>query len=269
MLITDKFVMINFPKTGSTFARKALFQVHAPSRLDRILQKLQLAKPELEELIMHKFFFTEAEKASKPEADQHGGCMQIPEKHKGKEIMSVVRDPETRLVSAYEFKAWQRQVFPSVQVLKEQYPHFPDLSFAEFLEATYANAHVAQPPGVQVQIGPLTTQFIRFYARDPLKTIQSLREDTDLRKDRDLHFPKIQFLHTENLNQEFHDFLLGLGYAPDRIAFILNKKKENITKRSQESYITPEIRRTIQDQERFFYQVFPDYVHDQGPTANS
>ena len=55
MLITDKFVMINFPKTGSTFARKALMQVHAPSRAGRILQKLKLARPELEELFMLKF----------------------------------------------------------------------------------------------------------------------------------------------------------------------------------------------------------------------
>jgi hypothetical protein len=261
MLITRKFVMINFPKTGSTFARKVLLRVHEPSPMQRWLLRTGLAKPGLEELLMRKFFFTEAEAKSKPNIDQHGTYSQLPERHRNKVVMSVARDPEERLFSAYEFRAWERKPFPSMELLMGRYPRFPKLSFEEYFEMNQVfSAPFAQPPGMQVHIGPMTTQFIRFYARDPLKTILSLRENTDLRRDWDLHFPKITFLHTEDLNNELHDFLLKMGYAPKEIAFIREEGKVNATPRSRKEYLTPALRDTFRHNERFLFQIFPEYL---------
>lgn len=264
MLITNKFVMINYPKTGSTFARKVLMDLHRPSWFRAPLERLGLVKPTLVEHFMLKYFFTEEERQSKPDADQHGCVVQIPEQHKGKLIMSVMRDPEARIISSYEFKHWQRFPFPSREAIQELYPHFPDLSFAEYMNMRMSFAHLAQPPGVNVDIGPMTTQFIRFFAHDPLTTIRALRDDTDLTRDWDLHFPRIRFLHTENLNQELHDFLLDMGYDPKRITSVLDRKKENTTPRSRKTYLTPAMRDVLHYQERFLYQIFPEYVDGHG-----
>lgn len=262
MLITEKFVMLNFPKTGSTFARAALMQAHQPNKLERIRHRLGWGGPTLQELKMAPFRLTEAYTAwqkNRPPS-QHGVYVQVPEAHRHKAIMSVVRDPIERIVSLYEYKDWQKYPFPDRDTVSRAFPSFPDLSFEEYLKLSDLNRHLVQPAGLQVEVGPLTNQFIGFYARDPLKTLLALREDTDLRKEYNLHFPKIRFLHTENLNQELYDYLLELGYPRHRIAFITGMGKKNISERSRNSYLTPAQVARIHASERFFYQLFPEYL---------
>lgn len=262
MLITNKFVMLNFPKTGSTFARRALNQVHQPGRIRRILEDYKVLAPAVEEQLMMPYFFTEIHRQATGDASsQHGVYSQIPAAHKNKVVATVIRDPFKRLVSLYEFRSWAKHPIPDSVQVKKWFPNFPDLSFNEHF--SYTQEHTLPyvlPEGMQVEVGSLTAQFIRFYAHDPLKTMLALREDTDLRRDYDLHFPKIHFLHTENLNQDLHDFLLELGYPATRIAFILSKKKVNTTTRSKPSYFTQELFDEFQRKERFFFQLFPEYL---------
>lgn len=262
MLITKNFVMLNFPKTGSTFARSALNQVHEPGRIRQALERLKLLAPAMEDRFMAPYFFTEAQRqaAARPQS-QHGVYVQIPDKHRSKALITVIRDPFKRFVSLYEFRNWANHPTPDRAQLLKWFPNFPNLSFKEYF--SFAEELVLPyvlPEGMQVEVGSLTAQFIRFYARDPLKTMLALREDTDLRRDHNLHFPKIRFLHTENLNQELHDFLLEMGYPDKKIAFILSKKKVNTTKRSKPTYFTPELIEEFQRKERFFFQLFPEYL---------
>lgn len=262
MLITKKFVMLNFPKTGSAFARNAIKQVHEPKKYRRWLERWGIARPTLEERLMMPYFFTEAHKSATGYINsEHGVFIQIPDEHTGKQVVSVLRDPIKRLISLYEFRSWAKYPVPNRNKAQEWFPNFPDLSFDEYFRFTeeLALQHVL-PDGMQVEVGSLTAQFIRFYARDPLKTMLSLREDTDLARDYDQHFPKIHFLHTENLNRELHDFLLKMGYPAERIAFILSKKKENTTTRSRPSYFTKELSEEFHRKERFFFQLFPEYL---------
>lgn len=262
MLITRKFVMLNFPKTGSAFARDTLKRLHQGNRVRRGLERFGLARPRLQEELMMPYYFNPVQQAANGRLNsEHGTYQQIPKEHRHKPVFTVVRDPLRRLVSLYEFRSWVQHPFPSTDRLKQWFPHFPDLSFDEYCKMNQELAlPFAQPEGMQVAIGPLTTQFIRFYARDPLKTILSLREDTDLRRDQDLHFPQIRFLHTEHLNQELHDLLLEHGYGRDKLAFILDKPKMNTTKRSRTNYLTPDLVARLHHSERFFYQLFPEYL---------
>lgn len=262
MLITDQFVMINFPKTGSAFSRDALKRIHKTGNLRRALERRGFAKPALRELLMVPFYFTKEQESANGRPDSEHGCVtQVPADHRGKAIVSVMRDPVSRLVSLYEFRSWAKHPFPGKQQLTEWFPKFPNLSFEEFYRYIHElSLSFAQPPGLQTEVGPLTTQFIRFYARDPLKTILSLREDTDLRKDYDLHFPKVHFLHTENLNRELHSLLLEFGYPKEKIAFILEKEKMNTSERTRAAYLTPELIARLHRSERFFYQLFPEYL---------
>jgi hypothetical protein len=262
MLITDKFVMLNFPKTGSTFAREALKAVHQPPRHIRGLIRLGLMRPRVEDLKMLPWFFTK-EQTAVGSVSQHGTYLQIPHKHRSKPVVSVVRDPFTRIVSLYEYRDWQKRVLPPLDVMKVRFPHFPELSFEEFLDMQQFALPYVQPSNMQVKIGPLTTQFIRFYARDPMRTITELRDDTDLRKDWDLHFPEIHFLHMENLNQELHALLAKYGFPQKKIAPILGRNKVNVSRRTRSSYLSPRLMDGILHQERFFFQLFPEYLPDQ------
>lgn len=259
MLATKDFVMINFPKTGSTFARNALMRVYEPTRLQRLLGRIGVKKPTIVEYLMKQDFFTEVHARSNPVVEQHGAVSQIPLEHIGKPILSVVRNPLDRLISIFEFRNWVERPFPDQQTLEGWFPHFPELSFDEFLEMSHRAVAYAQPEGMRTQVGMMTTQFIRFYAHDPLKTMLALRDDTDLVKDYDQHFPKVHFLHTESLSKELHQYLFQLGIPEDRISFILDMKKLNTTKRSLPVYMTPGHVARIQQSERLLFQLFPEY----------
>lgn len=191
---------------------------------------------------------------------QHGTYSQIPAEHRGKTIMSVVRNPIERLISTYEFKDWQQYPILDEATLRERFPNFPALDFHDYLEYRRMVLAIIQPPGLRTTIGPLTTQFITFYARDPLSTIMQLDDDVDLAKDYDKHFPRISFLRTEHLNQELHDFLLSAGYPRRKIKSILTMGKRNTTERTQRDYLTAEHVEHILYKERFFFQLFPEYL---------
>ena len=92
MLITRKFVMINFPKTGSTFARTAILKLH-PKENEGLLVRLGLKEPSVKELIMPQLFFTDLQRASNPIPEQHAGYVQLPRKYRDRTIMTVMRVP--------------------------------------------------------------------------------------------------------------------------------------------------------------------------------
>lgn len=262
MLITDNFVMLNFPKTGSAFARDAIKRLHRSTGLRAALERRGLMRSSLQELLMKPYFFTATQGVTIPTNSEHGVYSQVPAAHQAKPVITVMRDPEKRMVSAYEFRSWAKHPIPNAEQVVEWFPSFPDISFEQFIRMNQELIlPYIQPNGMQVKVGPLTTKFIRMYARDPRKTMLALRENTDLRKDYDQHFPKIHFLHTENLNQELYDLLLQFGYPSNKIAFILEKQKMNTTGRSRNTYLTPELTSRLQHSERFFYQLFPEYLN--------
>lgn len=267
MLSTDRFIMLNFPKTGSSFARKAILQASERGPVGRWLERKNLLRRKARELrtVDPPFAFTALHGQVIGNYKEHATWHQIPPMHRHKAVMSVVRDPVERIISLYEFGAWQREPTPSAEQIKAWFPSFPNLSFEEFFRFhTVESLPSRQPEGLQVRIGGLTTQFIRFFARDPLKTILALREDTDLRAEYDLHFPPIRFLHTEQLSQELYNYLLEMGYPKWRIAFIEGMEKVNTSPRTRPDYFTPEQVAEVHFLERFFYQLFPEYLHGNG-----
>lgn len=262
MLITDRFVMINFPKTGSSFAREVIRKVHRHpgSRLQRIAYRLGKARPSCEELLMRQVHFN-PDYTANDRVGAHGAYCQIPEQHRNKAIMSVMREPASRFVSLYEFRGWTRIIRPSLEEIKAELPNFPDLDFAEFFHLYFHITHgKALPPGMRTEIGPLTLQFIRFFARDPLTTMLALHDGTDLRADWDLHFPRVRFLHTETLNDELRAYMRSMGWPASALEFIGHKEKVNVTTRSRTNYLTDAMLDEIAWRERFFYQIFPEYL---------
>lgn len=240
MIITDRFVMLNFPKTGSSFARTVIKQLHQVGKLQRLLGR----KPGYEELLMLPYRYKPSRKQY---PSQHAVWCQIPEQHRSKPVMSILRDPMERLVSAFEFRHWERHPSMDLDRLKERFPHYPEISFAEFLQMTYEiQLPRSLPDGMRTMVGPLTAQYIRFFARDPMRTMLSLHDGMDLAAEREQHFAPVHFLHMEDLRQELRAFLLSMGYAESKLRFIEQHERVNTTSRNQASYFTPALSEHVQ-----------------------
>ncbi len=113
MILTQRFVFIHQPKTGGTFVTRVLYRLLGDP-LDPTDPSAPIA-----------------------EINKHGTCREIPASHRGIPILAAVRNPFERYVSQYEFAWWKRDLPPWVDVdtVRARYPHFPNLSFEEFITA--------------------------------------------------------------------------------------------------------------------------------------
>jgi hypothetical protein len=230
MIITDRFIALNNPKTGSTFVRTVLKRVHGDtgrrgwqSVLDRLIGREGSAFAEL--------MLPNTKPGAPRPRDQHGTFAQIPPEQRGKEVMSVVRNPFTRLLSTYRFRWWVRDPPADPALLTRRFPCFPELTLEEFLLLEDIDLDQRVPgKDPAFEVGFQTVQFIQMFFRDPASVLRKL-DDSYLDSDRFIDdLPPISFLQTERLNRALYDFLLAQGYNPARIAFILNHERLNISR---------------------------------------
>jgi len=231
MIITDRFVVLSNPKTGSTFVRAALKRIHGyddpPKGLLPLPWRFRTTRGGMSELLLPNLRAPD----ERP-ADQHGTLSQIPRAHRGKPVVSVVRDPFSRLLSAYRFQWWRRYPPGPPELLARRFPRFPELTLEEYLRLEEFDASTRLPsPPPDFRVGFQTVQFIQMFFRDPTRVLRGL-DDSYLDSDRFLDdLPRIHFLQTEDLNRELHQFLLEAGYPEERVSFILKLPAANTTER--------------------------------------
>lgn len=183
MIISNDFVLLNLPKTGSTYVRKVLKKIYNK----RVRKKL----------------------------NPHGIYDQIPLKHKNKKIVSVVRNPYERLLSGFEFGFWQEN--PAIEQIEidKHFPNFPDLDINEYIDyliLVSELSYVEKPENLK--IGPMSLQFIYFFFKNPTEVISNLNEDYIKSESEFLkEIAPIEFLKQETLNQDLHDFLLDNKFS--------------------------------------------------------
>jgi hypothetical protein len=244
MILTPDFVYIHHPKTGGTFVTDMLSRLYG----DR---QMNVAK--------------------------HATCNDIPEEHRGKPIISAIRNPYDRYVSQYRFAWWKLHPdqYCGEEAMRALYPHYPDISFAEFIHLAntlFVNCHLGQPTGFVNRnfppdrgLGWQTEQFVRFYFRGPRAVFARLDETSfdsgSFRKD----MYDVRFLPVERLNQSLYELLLGFGHSPEEIAFVRSAQKvfpveggRDLEDRWQD-YYTPEIRDTVRTRERLLFELFPQF----------
>lgn len=259
MVITDKLVLLNFPKTGTTFARSVLAELYGQQGWRGRMVRWGLAKPAIQDLKGPRF---KLHGADPDKRTQHLVFAQLPMQHRHKPLFSIIRDPFTRLVSAYEYRGWAKAPPAPLERILERHPSFPDLDIEEFVEMNhhFTPEYLLGDIRPAVDLGPATLGFIRFFAREPRKFLEELRPGMRMDLNDGRYFPKIRFLHTEHLNQELHDTLLELGYPEDRLAFILAKPPMNTTRKKEDEYLTPALKARILDKERLLFEAFPEYM---------
>lgn len=175
MLITKDFVVINNPKTGSTFVRECLKKIyqkryHKLTGIKKISVRLGLTQTELIELLMRT--------DNNVPAHQHGRVSQIPKAHQSKTIVSVLRNPYSRFLSQYEFRYWAThyQFYHNEIEVKKYFPNFPNLNLDQFVDfQIFTNRNRLHLH--EQKIGKQTLRFIEMFFNDPQQTIKRIKDD--------------------------------------------------------------------------------------------
>jgi len=247
MIITDDFVFIHYPKTGGTFVRKVV---------EKILRKM--AKP-----ILHK--------------EKHGICEDIPKEYLDRPIVSCIRNPYDFKVSEFEF-GWWKKLAPNSMVtpMKANYPHFPRLSFEEFVECwdnlTPIVRRNAEINSFTRTMGQYSQRFLKFFSHDYDDLIRKMDEEFMTKRLHTDYLYPVHFLRTNALNQDLHVFFRKLGYPSKYINVVLQRRRiyprrwrhlfsGRRRKKGDrwESYYSPELKRKVRISERILFQMFPEF----------
>ncbi|MCP4657836.1 MAG: sulfotransferase family protein [bacterium] len=251
MILTDDFVYIHMPKTAGTFVTHILARVFGEDRLRS-----------------HHL---------------HGTCSDIPPEYAGLPIISTLRNPYERYVSQYRFGWWQMhpQMFCGEAEMRRMFPHYPELSFAEYLElanAGFVGWHHGQPNGLENhrfpperRLGWHTEQFVRFYFRNPREVFARIDEDyiDDERFRHDLF--AVRFLRLGRVNRELYEFLAETGHPGRDLEFILSAAKVFPAEGGRppedrwQAYYTPQLMDFVRTRERLLFKIFPEFDRGEDP----
>lgn len=269
MLITNDFVMLNFPKTGSSFVRDAIKSIYKKRYTNASLKHKLVAKCGLSDHLMIKELLLPNIKITgvKRAADQHGCYTQIPRRFRQRQIVSVVRNPYTRFLSEYEYRWWALHPPVSQDILMKYLPHFPALSLDDFVllkELTVRYSRLNNKK-TDVSIGNQTVQFIQMFFKNPAGVLNRLSDDY-LNSDeifRDI--ADIHFLRQENLNEELTSFLSQYDYSSEEIEYVKRKEPCNVTKKrspDRKELWTEMAIEYIQKKERMIFRLLEKYGID-------
>ena len=265
MIITDKFVMLNFPKTGSTFAREAIKLVYGKKDLNykNFFYKTGILTPGIFELILPKI----DEGPYNGIMDQHGKYIQIPLKHRDKPILSIIRNPFSRYVSSYFFNWWKEVLPVDLKTILEFYPSFPDLSFKEFYDYNYHFNSDIHLRGITPQLimGETSLYFIHFFSKDSISLLKRINTDYFENKEFIKDFSHIHFIHQENLVSELKSFLIEQGFSKSKIDRVDQLKRINENKYPEKiknfmDMYDDELVKKVLLHDRFLFELFPEYL---------
>ena len=255
MIITDSFVYLNFPKTGSSFVRKVLRELHRKQAPVPFWQfwKSQRA---MEEFEAPNLRIAAGPRRGAP--TPHGCRWQIPEAASGLPVVSGVRDPFERAWSAYRYADWKKPeaLLAPESEIRKIFPNFPELSFPEFL--AYQNTF--PPRRLQVggrNCGSMTTAFVYFFLEEPPENQGHLSFDTvdEVRNS----ISEVDFLPCEELNGALAGFLSRFGYSGKELDHVLHRDPVNVAGKKEIDPEREEVRAQVTESEWLFYELFPRY----------
>lgn len=232
MIVTKDFVLLNFPKTGSSFARHVIKKIYS-NRLRnniayRIGMKLKLLPPYIFEHFTPHIGYR---RLNVKRIDQHGLYSQIPTKYLDRPVFSIVRNPYEKLISSYRFKFWAIKPMLSDKIIQKKLPNFPDLTLEEYIQ--YLNLIVIHnyniPPGAR--LGYFTIQFIEFFSKNPEYELQKIRNGSFNFKELLNGLGELSLLTQENLRKDLISYL-NLR-KKEEIAIIMHSGEVNVTKENE------------------------------------
>lgn len=263
MIITDKLVFLNFPKTGSTFIReffRDISKLERKSIRTRLKSKLGFRVVGQIELLQLPNLRVGGERNMRP--DDHGLAIQVPRLHHNKPFVSCIRNPFERLVSAYKYEDWKKLEVvgdSNLNEIRKLNPKFPDLTFPEFIKYVYDSDRKIRLgcSKIDSRIGMQTIQFFQFFHNDyPMVLEQSENESFSLDQ-----FLCERFLHTENLNDDLAKLLIDYNYPDWVVAETSKRRKINTSSYDKPwySYYDLESWNWVKSKEEILLDIFPEY----------
>lgn len=264
MIITKDLVILNLPKTGSSFVRKVIKDIYWKRNkniLTRALLRFGLIK------ILHRLGYRaigyKELRTKHPTVsnykDQHGCYDQIPTRAKNKKILSVVRDPYLRLISIYKFKWWAKNPPLENELIKSHFPNFPDLTFQQYLKLDMlTNKRMKEKYGIDkhIKIGNQSIQFIRFFFRNHKKILAELNTDYIVNGSYKNDICDVTLIKNENLNEELASFLSKFDFSNEELSFIRDHGKVNVTKNNVDnSFLNQEFINYINENEWILLEI--------------
>lgn len=266
MLITSDFVLLNYPKTGSTYSRNRIKEIYSEKGIfDKILRKTGISNRYVIERFLPITRTLSAQKAKRK--SQHGAYCQIPREHIQKPIYSVIRNPYDLYVSQYAFGAWimnSKYIF-DFEEIKMKYPNWPTIQFHDFIEISsneLVNDLLCNKP-LTATIGKQSLNFIKFFAKDPEIMVSKL-SDEYIDSDEILsEFKHINFLRNESLNSDLRNMLMSFGHNPNSLDSLNINTKDNVSSKRIETpwqdYYDDELKNRVKHLERLLFRLFPEY----------
>lgn len=259
MFIAPEFVFVHLSKTGGTFAEETLREVFCQSAFARKLHRLKTRHGI--RIPFYQYRYDEV-------GDQHALCNDIPQRERGKSILSCIRNPFDLYVSEYTFNWWKK--FPNLWfhdpvVVAKAYPDWCNLKFEDFISvsnqhATWVHKALIKYPKAD-RLGWYSHKFIYYYCRDHDRVFEAAGDfDLLLERVKESMYP-VHFIHTERLNQELFEFLLSKGYPKSLIGSIPQKAKIN-TSRANHDYRTwysDWLRREIEQRDALIFRLFSEF----------
>lgn len=250
--------MLNFPRTGSTFAREVIKKIHSQrlvhSPFTKIMNKLNLKTPSLLELDLPNY--QSPNPLTRNTKGQHGAYCQIPKAYLPKEIVTVMRNPYEIFLSTYQLGWWKKDFPLEKKTILENFPNFPILTMNEYVKLIQLS--VEDKTGIN--IGAHTVQFIRIFFKNPDEVLSNISENYLQSDDlciKDIA-PDITILQQENLNEELAFFLAKHGYTKKETDFVRNHKRVNTSTYSvpdKNSLWTEEAINYVEESERFLFRI--------------
>jgi len=258
MIITKNLVILNFPKTGSSFVRKVMKDIYFKRRnkniITKILHKVGLNKIEYKEIMTDHPTISNYK-------DQHGCYDQIPKMDKDKKIISVIRNPYYRLKSMYNFKWWAKNPYIQEEILYEKLPHFPELTLLEFMEYQHLlNDNLKSLYNIrkEIIIGNQSIQFIRLFFKDHKKILANITDDYINSGIYKKDMCNIKFIENNNLNKELFNLLLDNGYSEKELEFILHHEKVNTTMYDENNTLDENVIKHVSKNEWMLLKILQD-----------
>lgn len=263
MLVTDRFVYIHQPKTGGTFVSAMMNRAHEASggTVDTIwidpdtTATLPVVGPGR---MLNVMMSTR---------NQHGARRDIPAQYRDRPVVATVRNPYDRYVSQFEFAWWRvnPEMFGPLAETLARYPAYPDLTFEQFIELTNTVSVPYRPEGHPDRTpGFHTQQFVEYFAPDPTAAYPQLSDGTLGIGHWRAAMAGVRFLEQDRLNRALHSFLLEMGYASERVGFILGAEKilpDGSRLRAQHwtNYFSPALKAFVRRKEDLLFQLFPQF----------
>ena len=259
MIVTEKFVFIHLPKTGGTFAQKMIQDSYRGLNLTDYFKKM-LGVIQCKKLVLKSKRRNRFRKVG-----QHGGANHIPAKHQSKDIVSIMRNPFTRYVSQYEFRWWQSHPDITPEYSYADVPGFPDLTFKEFHDHFQKVVELLNGNPIPIPIGYQTFQFITFYFKNPANVFSKINRDYIISGEYHQDMHDVEFIHTEDLNNELYGLLERYGFEEYRIKNIVGARKVFPTQGGKDDdhdltkYYTKEMVQQVLQQDELIFEHFPIY----------